>query len=342
MHQVLGAVIDPKRLDAALDFLTWDQKGKTVFDVQYQPLIQNEGRCFVPLSILGYSNLIRNAIKLSGRRPESEFSKEPVSRYIKLALERHTPEVKEGIEFYFGGEHGEIDVIALLGNTLFVFEIKHSLHPAGFHELRTSWDHVEPAAQQLTKIRTLLADQNFCQYLGNRIGFSLDGASRVETGIIVSNRMFHGYRLAGHPVRGAFDFGGFLKTGLISVGQEKRCLWKGNAFTGEDLVAYLSDDVTLKPLWDAMEPFDKVFQIGDRAVRVSSFNLCLIKAAENLGFHETARELREQVMRTRTAASRQTSLDSNTSRVFVQKSSDLRKRRMKHKDMRLRKKRNRP
>ncbi len=63
---------------------------------------------------------------------------------------------KHDLSYKHGGLQGDIDVIAIEGDALFVFECKNSLHPCSTAELRTSLDHILHSQQQLDRFRTLL------------------------------------------------------------------------------------------------------------------------------------------------------------------------------------------
>lgn len=247
----------------------------------------------MPTSVIAFSSMVRNGMKRAATRLRADSDQDHFPSLLRRAFERITNHVREGVAFDFANHGGELDVVALVGDTLVVLEVKHSLLPTGPHELRTSWDYVCHAAEQLDRFSGLFNDHAFREYLEPKLGFAVHNISRLQTGIVLTNRMFMGYRVGRHSVRGAFDLVRFLEEGVIRLGDEARCFWGGERLTADDLVAFFDRDITLEPFWRAMEIKEQEFALGSLTVTCPSFRLIYLALAEALGFQGTAKQIEE-------------------------------------------------
>jgi hypothetical protein len=293
LRSLLGIVMDSGAADSVIDMLTWNPGRDKMFDVQYQPLVNSgEGR-LVPVNLLSGSSLLRNALMLRQVRLYEDGTADPVSALLAETLRRYTPHTATGTKYNYQGVEGELDMVALLGDLLFVNECKHPLLPTGPHEMRNSWEYIEKAVRQLDTLTRLFADPGFRTHLEGRLGFSLGGVRRVATCIVMSNRMFTGYRAGAHPVRGLYELVHFLSEGTTQIGNESAAFWAGPEFAPKDLVRYLDDDIVHRPQFEAMSPYDLVYQFGGATVRYASFKLDMDRLAERLGLPIAAREIAE-------------------------------------------------
>jgi hypothetical protein len=178
-----------------LDSLTWKEEGKRVFDIMYQPIIEVEqGWFMVPLQILGVSDLVRNSMQLFQKRM-SDGKNDILSERLAQVLNHASWTAKSDVTYKYGGLQGDLGVIAIQGDALFVFECKNSLHPCSTAELRTSLDHILHSQEQLDRFRMLWEQQGFREYLSKRLGWKVNGVSSVTTCVVTGNRMFNGMRL---------------------------------------------------------------------------------------------------------------------------------------------------
>jgi hypothetical protein len=294
LRQFISGVLPSDRVDSVLSFLTWAPDSGKIFDVQYQPFIRGKNQYFVSTSIAGFSSIVQNAVKQSGKSPQTDPTEERFPAFLRDSFARVTQHARGCVSYSFQGVQGELDIAAKIGDTLFVFEVKCSLLPANVHELRTSWDHACQAHQQLDRFCDLFPDPAFRSHLEVRLRFPLNDVTRLQTGIVLTNRMFAGFRLGIHPIRGAYELDAFLTHGTISVQDEVRCFWEGTAITADDLIAFLDGDLTMRPLWSAMSTFEETYRFQRSRLIFATYRLDYLTLAEAYGFTETARQLREE------------------------------------------------
>ena len=242
---------------------------------------------------MGNSNILRNSLQLSRKRFYEDGTNDPLSRLIHKTLSSRVSEAATGIDFNWNGIFGEIDNIALIDNILFVFECKNSNLPCNPHEARTSHDYIEKAAYQLSKFESAYNNPNFRTYLTEKLGWDI-GSAGLVTGIIMSNRMFIGYRINGHAVRGSLETVSYIETGIVKMGEEQKCLWNEDNFTGDDLCQYFEGDVLHKPLWDGLLPTEIEYCFGKRKLVQKSFVLDMEVVAKNFGFENSVKIIAEQ------------------------------------------------
>jgi hypothetical protein len=172
------------------------------------------------------------------------------------------------ISYKFKGQEGEIDIIAVIDNYLFVFECKNSLHPTSPFELRTSYDYIRKGAKQLSNFRNNWKEQSFKDYLSSRFKCSLP--SELHTCIVTGNRMFSGWREQGHSIRLIYELRNIVQSGKISAklldvsdktleGQTSRVwkVWKGDTFNVEDIIEYIEKDSLHQCYFDSMSIKDE-------------------------------------------------------------------------------------
>ena len=72
--------------------------------------------------------------------------------------------------------------------------------------MRTSFGHIEKACDQLNVRLKKFRDPVNQKTLFGKLDWSLSPTREVYTSILIANRVFHGARLDGHPVRQAHEF----------------------------------------------------------------------------------------------------------------------------------------
>ena len=291
--RILMTVIGDKA-DAMLDFLSWHPDRSGMLDLQYQPIVEFEQTVLVPINVLANSDLLRNSLKLSGKRLYSDGTVDPLVNLLEHVLRTRTAQTVRNMQWSWNSAHGEVDVMALIDGILFVFECKNSLLPGNIFELRTSYDYIITASSQLDAFCQALSSEEFRNTISDRIGWRIGHNDRVVTCIVMMNRMFTGYRVGAHAVRGAFEILRQIESGTIALGQEEKCLWQGNEFTGEDLRRFIEDDSLHSLLWKSMVKTREVMPIGQFEVSYETLCLDLKLLSYNAGFSETSRMLEQQ------------------------------------------------
>jgi hypothetical protein len=283
IRELLGFVLPAGKVMPVVEFLTWGPGQRSVFDIQYQPLLKTGEGWLVPLNVLGSSNIIRNALCLSRRRLHAGAKGDPLAPMITAALHQYTEHVGTTISYSFSETDGEVDVIALFGGFLFAFECKNSLLPASPYEIRTSYDHIVRAARQLSRFAELYRQNEFRDYLAARLRWPIGHDTQLVTCIIVGNRMFPGLRLEGHAVRASYEMANFITTGTIIIAGNEVRLWSGPSFSGEDFRRYIQEDLLHRPAFDAMEDCTEEYVFGESVFRCKTYVLNMVALARQWG-----------------------------------------------------------
>ncbi len=71
----------------------------------------------------------------------------------------------------------------------------------GGYEMRTSFDHIVHAADQLDKRKTWMLDSKNRGSLLEKLSLKDDTIKHIHTCIAIGNRVFNGYTCGDHPVR---------------------------------------------------------------------------------------------------------------------------------------------
>lgn len=292
--EILMTVIGDKAA-AMLDFLSWHPDRPGMLDLQYQPIVEFGRTVLIPINVLANSDLLRNSLKLSGKRLYSEGTVDPLVNLLERVLKTRTAQTVRNMQWSWNSAHGEVDVMASIDGILFVFECKNSLLPGNIFELRTSYDYIITASSQLDAFCQALSSEEFRNTISDRIGWRIGHSDRPVTCIVMMNRMFSGYRVGTHAVRGAFEIMRQIESGTIALGQEEKCLWQGAEFTGEDLRRFIENDSLHSLLWKSMVRTREVMPIGQFEVSCETLYFDLKLLADNAGFSETSRMLEQQL-----------------------------------------------
>jgi hypothetical protein len=289
---LVGTVIGEGKAERAIDMMCLDIKGHV--DLQYQPLVPVGEQIMLPANIFANSHVFRNSLLVIGKRLYEDGKVDPLVDLIADVFKEQGLSPQTRVNYAWGGETGEGDVLILIDNMLFVLECKNSLVPTGPHELRTSLDYIEEAAIQLSRWQKHFQDTKFREWLASKTGLAIDHKTRLVTSVIMSNRMFMGYRIDGHPIRGAYELEHFIREGNITMGDEVYSYWEGNALSSEDLRRYFEQDLTYVAQWKAMKPFVETYQFDGCTVCVRRLYKDLLQLADEYGFANAREGILEQ------------------------------------------------
>jgi hypothetical protein len=284
MEEMLTRVLPPAKARTVLDLLTRAPGDLRVFDVMYQPLVRVADGYAAPVMLLGVADLVRNAFQLASTRPGSGDGPEPMEGLLTQFFRDRGAAAERGIKFAFGGERGEIDVLALFDGVLFALECKTSAPPASAFELRTTLGHIDKAVVQLTRLRRLLDDPAFRAHLTHRVGWEVPFAVPAVTGLVLSNRMLSGIHVGGHPVRSFLELRNVLRTGRVATHAgpaHDPSARRGVAFfasggppTGPELRDYFETGAAVyDAVFSAMTPAVERYRYGTVAVEFHTFRL---------------------------------------------------------------------
>ncbi|MCW9610053.1 hypothetical protein [Klebsiella oxytoca] len=212
-----------------------------VLDLQYSPIIKmGDASLFLP-TVLSQSNIIRS-LALSEKINLSTFkSKDYMVEAIKKTLEKAGFYVKSDFSY---GKY-EIDILAFLDGSLFVFECKNPYHPVNTFELRNTYSHILKGVGQINKLKKLLSSEDSLKRLLLKAGMKSLQVDEVRYGIINANRVLYGLIKENVKVYHANELMHFVETGSIFCMDKEYNVWAGKGFTLNDFVRYLNGDVII-------------------------------------------------------------------------------------------------
>ncbi|WP_419176218.1 hypothetical protein [Desulfosediminicola sp.] len=263
---ILEELFGKEKSESLIELLSWDSTSDQIFDLQYSPIINIGKWSVTPLALIAKSNLVRNALQTTRFRFDSESDVDPVGLVLSESLKRQSSIVYRDLKYKWKNQNGDIDVLAIIDNSLFIFECKNSLHPCSPFELRTSYDYIKKASNQLTRIQELLTNPKFRSYLSGLIdGVDLEDV-KVTTCIAMGNRMFSGWQESGHKVRPIHELCNIIDEGSIGLSRikgdnthkkvETIKIWKSNKFAPQDLTDYIISDSLYAPRFESMVEID--------------------------------------------------------------------------------------
>lgn len=299
-YQHLFPFFDTEKLNNILKLVSFDfSLNDSVFDMQYQPICKGKYGYLTFINIFSESNLIRNSLQLTRKRFFENGKIDPLVDLLEKTFKDKNIDVKKNMKYGWGNQNGEIDIIAVTENFVFAFECKNSLLPCNSYEERTSYDYLIKASEQLSKFKNYFVDLKFQEYLEKKLGYCIKDKTLI-TSIIMSNRMFLGYRIDGHSVRGSYEICNFIKTGNITMMQEKKCFWQGSELTESDLYDFLEKDMLHSKLFDSFEEETHKISFGKNSITETKYVLNLEKVAKSNNFNETLKDIQD-IRKTSTA-----------------------------------------
>ena len=271
-------ILTAEKAEPLIELLTL--KEKKVIDIQYAPLIENGEYIIIPPSIAGLSNLVRNCTVYNRLGKTFAPTDDPMVQAIVASLE--DANFLTRAEFNLdkrGSNKLEADIICWRESKLFVFECKNFFHPTGSHELRTGYEHLKTAADQLTERRNWLIDKDNQRELFKRLNWNVTPTDEIYTGIITASRVFNGYSIQGHPIRQGNEFTNVVESGFMRKSNggnwEEWSFWAGDEFHANDLVEYLEGRSIIKRQLDELEPYFEDLLFGTKRLRFRRYFLDL-------------------------------------------------------------------
>lgn len=226
--------------EGLLERLTNDKPATDeVIDLQYKPILTIENRCLVMPTVFAYSSLWRS-LAISEKVHFSVFGKHDyMVKSVSDALVCQGFKVQH--DFHFGED--EVDIAAVYGEHLFLFECKNPYHPVNDFELRNTYAHLVKGFSQLDKFKNRFSDrQVFDQFLRN-LEVEPRSINKIHYGVINANRVLSGFTKSGVRVFHANEFMNFISSGkIISASDEYSC-WRSDKFDISDLISYMDGEV---------------------------------------------------------------------------------------------------
>lgn len=303
--------------------ISTDTREKTGYlDLQYRPALRiaqtwnpKDRRptppevVFLP-AVLATSNVARNL--QAGNKLRFALNADSFVEMVSRTLKSHFPRIETNRPVKGPNGITDIDVVLLDGDTLFLFECKHSLPPTGPHELRDIWEDIEKAARQLENAGRILADpaRRHSYLTGWFPGLKVRDTSdlKITACVLSSHRIFSGLHYRGFPIR---DFGSLQRLcdgGIIgmggAMGQEDEIIMRqyrilqGETLSGTDLRDYCSERPRFFEMFRPfMSPLSRIERLDGVTVARETFvyQLELSDWAEHMEWLGCTRELDRHV-----------------------------------------------
>jgi hypothetical protein len=252
----LGNVLPPEKALEVVNILT-QRAGQKFIDLQYRPLIEAGEYLVVAPAVVARSNLVRNVVTANNLRHVQLGNTDPMEQAMVATLLDVGFKVRNNFTFDIDGKR-ETDILAWRDGHLFIFECKNSFLPVSAHELRTSYEHLKTAREQLDIrlrwMKVIANQERLLKWLGWDVATTTD----VHTGIITANRVFNGYTMGAHPVRQAHELTNVIARGFFRLwpsGQVR--FWRDEIFQTLDLVDYLQGGNIIKHQMDLLRPIER-------------------------------------------------------------------------------------
>ena len=294
LDDLLGMVLKPEAAKEFRNLFRWPPNSDNVpshFDIQYRPLLNTGNEWQLPIFILCSSDLYRAAFILTGERPgagENMNENKLVNAFIEAGhLADSSIKLKSG-----GNVVGEIDVAALIDDTLLILECKDPLLPCSMFELRTSLDHCEKASKQLDRILVVLKQTTQREYILSRLSATGRSINHVVTGIVTGNRLFTGWRVGAHLVTSPGTLMNFIRSGEIRFLDKTAPMRKPGRLTADAIQDYFAGKYH-QHIFAAMIPVKQKIELGRRRLELDSYALDLLQLCQQFGITLTANELAE-------------------------------------------------
>lgn len=281
---LVGKYIGNDKARELLTLFTYNPRYK--LDLQYTPFFKLGNSISVPIELIAKSNLSRNCIAYSYLQKNqivNQDDKEHLVLECEKVFKDNHPECQVFTNKRFGyqKQNGEIDALIITDNTILIIECKAPLEPTNNFELRSSYDHIQKAAKQLTHSKLAFSDDHFRKNYLKALGIN-ETPRDIHTCIVMGNRLFNGLSINSHPVRYIHELDMVLNSGRIhsSVGDWR--VWKSKEYSEDDLLDYLSINNNLVVAsFNAMKPFNRIMHIKGKRIEFMSFALNFLDAIDN-------------------------------------------------------------
>lgn len=280
---LLAPAIGTTKTDIFLKTFSYSNESKIVFDMQYTPLLRGLEHYLIPYNVFIRSNLFRNILfPLNSRLFDSTV--DPISDTLQRILTERGFLVKRDLKYKYNNQNSDIDVIAIKGNNIFLFECKNSVLPVNAFESRTTYQELKKAAEkQLPISLSACKDLKFLK----RYGLKIEDEKKpinIYPCIVTTNRLFSGLVLNGIPIRNIKHLNTFIKTGetgFMGIEEDENAIystWANNNFDVSDLIQYLQPDTKLYSyFFDSMDEYLQKYDLGELSI-----SFCIYSYNEDL------------------------------------------------------------
>ena len=292
LDTLLGMALKPEAAKEFRDLFRWPPNSDGLpshFDIQYRPLICTGHEWQLPMFIFSSSDLQRAALMLTRQRPAAgkNLIENQLVRTFREAGHRAEPRIKLRSR---GNVVGEIDVAALIDDTLLILECKDPLLPCSMFELRTSLDHCEKAATQLDRNLAVLGQTSRRENVLSRLGAIGQSVNHVATGIVAGNRLFTGWRVGAHLVTSPGHLTNLIRSGEISIMEKTARMRDPGRLSGGAIREFFEGNFYQRT-FKAMIPVKEVTELGNRRLELDSYALELGELCRQFGIDLTPSEI---------------------------------------------------
>jgi hypothetical protein len=276
-----------------LELVSADSSSLGYYDLQYKPFFKF-GRVFLlnrpdppheyayGCFLMTMSNMIRN-VRVANKMRFQDDGKIFVMAVAALLQKRFDRVVTER-NLQAGTLHTDVDVAVLEGDTLFLFECKHSLPSTGMHETRDLWEDIEDGVNQLSIARAILQDKGrMTDFLAGwfpRVNRKRVQSLKIRYCVLSSHRLFSGLQEGEIAMRDFASLSRLLGDGVVGMGlatadgvlMSEFSLWRSETFTVEDLACYLSPNSVFHRSFDPfLVPFVRLHRFGEVVIALETF-----------------------------------------------------------------------
>ncbi|MFC5408955.1 hypothetical protein ACFPMF_06530 [Larkinella bovis] len=272
--QLFKTIFDENKAQQVLEILTWDCKSRSTLDLQYQPIIKISNEFLFSIIVFSSSRISRNIFPLETKKNNNIKlaqinNKEPLSTSLCETLTKNGFLVLENLPIKYKNpiqNEGDIDILAIKDDLLLIIECKFLTEPASIFELRTSYDNIIKAKNQLNYIKSAMSDEIYRnQFLSSKLQTTkLKANYKFQYAIVTSNKVFWGLNIDGFPVRSIYEVSNFFDTGvwMIKFPNEEiihKKIWANEIINDDDIIQFFSRESYFKILYECLNPyFEKV------------------------------------------------------------------------------------
>lgn len=271
-----------RKAENLINLYCWDGNG--FLDIQATPIIKvNKDQYLLVPFVLAVSNLIRNVIvkerKNDSQETNSNGASEPLEIYAKKIFD-YQNEIfshKEGRKLKYNGKAGEVDLVVWSERHLYLIECKNSILPTSHFELRTTYDYIKKAEDQLDLSSSALIDSASRKQILNNWGVPIRDYE-IHTLILLGNRIFTAPNGFKHQVRYIHELYMILTGGEINSSFGKWRYWQKETFSEEDFIRFISEkDPLNNDFLEALCPVKLVISCEEYKIERESYSLNIVK-----------------------------------------------------------------
>ncbi|MXY25400.1 MAG: hypothetical protein F4Y45_12910 [Acidobacteria bacterium] len=228
------AGVESENVAPLLNLFTADVRRLGHYDMQYRPFLrvkpstlQINGReettpseVILGSAIVASSNMTINVQRAHGIRIRTNA--DAFVTVVRATLESIFEKIRTNVALKLGNERTDVDIMILTDRTLYLIECKHSITPAGAHELRDLWRDINHGAHQL-KVAMRILSARLASYLAGLFPGTTKrhiAGLRIRPCVLCSHRVFSGMTVDGIPVRDFASLALVCEDGIVGMGGE--------------------------------------------------------------------------------------------------------------------------